>query len=100
MKYRVETAEYTNGVGFGLREAIDYFDSDDWVTADGYETTAEDYIEMCADGPEGIILPVHGDDLHIRIVNDETDEILDEAWVGDIYSKWYGENWKEYCNAE
>ncbi len=86
MKYRVEISEWVDGSGFEYTTIIDSFDE---------ETTAEDYIEMCADGPEGIILPVRGDDLLIDIIDNETNEIVSEAWVGDSYRKWYGENWNE-----
>ena len=86
MKYRVEIAEWINGSGFSYNEAIDSFDE---------ETSAEDYIEICADGPEGILKPVSGDDLEVRIIDNETNEIVSRAWVSDTYTKWYGENWNE-----
>lgn len=92
MKYRVEIAEWVNGSGFSYNEEIDSFDE---------ETTAEDYIEICADGPEGILKPVHGDDLEVRIIDNETNEVISQAWVGDIYSEWYGTDWREnLCDAE
>lgn len=86
MKYRVEIAEWVDGKGFSYNSEIDEFDE---------ETTAEDYIEICADGPEGILKPTHGDDLEVRIIDNETDERISQAWVGDIYRKWYGEKWNE-----
>lgn len=86
MKYRVEIAEWVDGSGFIYSQQIDEFDE---------ETSAEDYIDICADGPEGILKPTNGDDLEVRIIDNETDERVSQAWVGDIYSKWYGENWNE-----
>lgn len=90
MKYRVEIAEWVNGSGFSYNTEIDDFDE---------ETTAEDYIEICADGPEGILLPVRGDDLEVRIIDNETDEIVSRAWLSDTYAKWYGEYWLEKCRG-
>lgn len=86
MKYRVEIAEWVNGNGFSYNSEIDEFDE---------ETTAEDYIEICADGPEGILKPASGDDLEVRIIDNKANEVISRAWVGDIYRKWYGENWNE-----
>lgn len=86
MKYRVEIAEWVDGSGFIYSQQIDEFDE---------ETSAEDYIEICADGVDGILKPVNGDDLEIRIIDNATNERVSTAWVGDTYSKWYGENWNE-----
>ena len=84
-KYSVEVLEYSaDGVIYPT--VIDEFDE---------PTTAIGYLEICAEGPEGILKPTRGDDMLVSIIDNESGDTLSCVWAGDVYSEWYGNAWKD-----